>query len=271
MHKLLFFAILVAMVALVACSDPTPTPAPTATPAPTNTPVPTATPIPEPTATTVPTPVPPTAVPEAEPTAEPESQMVEGMGPLMPLRLDDPLAIAQELSEDELACLAGSADIDRLLQVFAAPELAGPEEQAQLIGCLSDETVLRLFATGLLADAGPLSVETSMCIRSGMNGVDLKSVMLAGNSGDEAAAMVGSMSALFVTLSCLNDEEFAAAAPALGMQPEERESLDCVLEQLGGAESMGQTLGAGDEAAMMALFGAAMGCGMQLEGAGPGG
>ena len=83
--------------------------------------------------------------------------------------------------------------------------------------------------------------------------------------------MVGSMSALFVTLSCLNDEEFAAAAPALGMQPEERESLECVLEQLGGVEGMGQTMGAGDEAAMMALFGAAMGCGMQLEGAGPGG
>ena len=123
MHKLLFFAILVAMVALVACSDPTP--APTATPAPTNTPVPTATPIPEPTATTVPTPVPPTAAPEAEPTDEPESQMVEGMGPLMPLRLDDPLAIAEELSEDELACLAGSADIDRLLQVFADPRTGG--------------------------------------------------------------------------------------------------------------------------------------------------
>ena len=52
-----------------------------------------------------------------------------------------------------------------------------------------------------------------------------------------------------------------AAAPALDM--EDRESFQCALEQLGGPEGMAETLGSGNENSFMALFGAAMGCGLQ--------
>jgi hypothetical protein len=83
--------------------------------------------------------------------------------------------------------------------------------------------------------------------------------------------MIGSMSAMFLTMACLSDEEFTAAAPALGMSPDDRESLNCVMEQLGGPEGIAETLGAGDESSFMALFGAAMGCGLQMQGAAPGG
>ena len=110
-----------------------------------------------------------------------------------------------------------------------------------------------------------------MCIRGGMQGIDLRLVMLAGNAGDAEAAMLGSMSALFLTLSCLNEEEFEAAAPALDMNPEDRESFQCALEQLGGPEGMAETLGSGNENSFMALFGAAMGCGLQIGGEAPGG
>ena len=194
-----------------------------------------------------------------------------GTGGIAPLRMDDPVAIASELSESELACLAGVADTGRLLQLFAAPELATPEEQTGLIGCLEDETLLRIFLTGLIGDTGPLGEESSACIRVGMEGVDLRSVMMAGMGGNEEAAMIGGMSAMFLTMACLSDEEFAAAAPALGMSPDDRESLQCVLEQLGGPEGMAETLGKGDESSFMALFGAAMGCGLQMQGAAPGG
>ena len=193
------------------------------------------------------------------------------MGGIAPLRMDDPEAIASELSESELTCLSESADTDRLLQLFAAPDLATLEEQGQLIGCLEDETLLRIFLTGLIGESAPLSEETSMCIRGGMQGIDLRLVMLAGNAGDAEAAMVGSMSALFLTLSCLNEEEFEAAAPALDMNPEDRESFQCALEQLGGPEGMAETLGSGNENSFMALFGAAMGCGLQIGGEAPGG
>ena len=103
-----------------------------------------------------------------------------------------------------------------------------------------------------------------------MEGVDLRSVMQAGSTGDEQAAMVGGMSAFFLTLSCLNEEEFAAAAPTLDMTPDDRESLGCVLEELGGPEGLTEIFGAEDESGIMALFGAALGCGLQMEGGGPG-
>ena len=82
--------------------------------------------------------------------------------------------------------------------------------------------------------------------------------------------MVGGMSAFFTTLSFLNEEEFTAAAPALDMTPADRESLQCVLDQLGGPEGMAATFGSGDESGIMALIGAAMGCGLSMEGASPG-
>ena len=280
MSKLLYCAILAAVAALLACSSPTPTPVPTDTPVPTATLAPTWTPIPTPTpmptATPVPTAAPkpaPANTPEPTESAAPESvapteampKETAGSGGIAPLRMDDPAAIAAELSESELACLAEVAATDRLLQLFAAPELASPEEQTQLIGCLEDETTLRIFLTGLIGDTGPLSEETSTCIRTGMAGIDLRSVMLAGTTGDEQAAMIGGMSGMLLTLSCLNEEEWETAAPALGMQPGERENLQCVMEQMGGPEGMAATLGAGDESSFMALFGAAMGCGLQME------
>ena len=186
-------------------------------------------------------------------------------GRLTPLALDNPEAIADELSDAELACLAGHAETERLLELFSDPELATPEEQAQLIGCLEDETVLRLFTAGLLGETGSLSEETSMCIRTGTDAIDLRSVMTAGISGNEEAAMIGGMSAFFVAIGCLNDEELSAAAPNLGMTPQDIESLGCVMDQLGGPEGMAEVLGSQDESSLMTLFGAAMGCGLQMD------
>ena len=169
--------------------------------------------------------------------------------------LDDPMAIASELSQSEMACITGVADVGSLMQFFAAPELVSPEQRAQVLGCFEDETLLRMFLTGILAGTGPLSVETSQCIRAGMEGVDLAAVMLAGATGDEAGAMAGT-STFILALTCLNEDEWQAAAPVLGAAPEERENLQCVVEEMGGPEGFAETLAAGDEASFMALFGA---------------
>ena len=250
--KLSFIVVVVALMTLLACgSEPTPTPTPTSTPVPTPTP------------TATPTPIPPT------PTQVPEQGA--GSGGIAPLPLDDPMAIASELSETELACITGVADMASLMQIFTAPELASPEEQAQVIGCFGNETLLRLFLTGILMGSGPLSVETSQCIRAGLEGVDLAALMLAGAAGDEAGAMAGGMAAFILTLTCLNEEEWQGAAVVLGAAPEERENLQCVVAEMGGPESFAETLAAGDEASFFALFGAIAQCGVQLGGGlGPG-
>ena len=192
------------------------------------------------------------------------------MEAITPLRLDDPVAIASELSESELVCLAGVAEMGRLLEIFAAPEQASAEEQTKLLRCLEDETLLRIFLTEIMERSGPLSVETSKCIRTGMEGVDLSTAMLSGPAGDEEAAMVGGMSAFVLTLMCLNEDEWEGAAAGLGVPTEERENLQCVLDELDGPEGFAKTLSAGDESSFAALFGAIMKCGVQIEGA-PGG
>ena len=285
MTKLLYPAIIAATLALLACSNPTPAPTnttaptqeptPTAEPTPTNAPSPT--PAPEATATPMPTPTrAPAATPEPPPTSapaptEPASTPGEtpGDGMIAPLPLDDPEAVASELSDSELACLAGTADTGRLLQIFADPGLATPEEGTQLVTCLEDETLLRIFLTGFIGEAKPLTLETSECVRTGFEGIDLRSVMLAGSGGDEEAAMAGTMASFTMTLACLNEEEWLAIAPAMGMDPGERENLLCLMEELGGPEGFAQALSGEDESGMMAFFAASAECELQMYG-GPG-
>ena len=272
MSKLACLVALIALVVLAACGDDEPTEAPAdatstrTTEAPTATPRPS--PTPEPTATSEPTATPePTVAPVPTATAAPQvPEQAAGTGAIMPLRLDDPLAIASEFSESELTCLAGVAEIGRLMEIFAAPEQASIEEQTKLLGCLEDETLLRIYLTGIMAGSGPLSVETSGCIRAGMEGVDLPALMLSGTAGDEEAAMIGGMSTLILAFMCLNEDEWQGAAASLGVAPEERETLQCVLDELGGPEAFAEILGAGDESSFLALFGAVMGCGVPMEG-----
>ena len=180
--------------------------------------------------------------------------------------LDNPLNVAGELSDAELACASGVADLGRLLQIFSAPEQADPDEISQLINCMEDETVLRLFLTQLVGLDEPLSEEASACVRAGIDGDAARDVIQSGMSGDAQSAMAGSMSAFFLVLTCFNEEEFAAAAPSLGVPVDDREGMLCLLGELGGPEKVMAAFSGQDEDAMMALLGAAITCGLEMEG-----
>ena len=59
-------------------------------------------------------------------------------------------------------------------------------------------------------------------------------MMLANQEGSgEEAAMVQGMAGILITLSCLNEDEWQAASPALDLPPEGREPLQCVMNKLG--------------------------------------
>ena len=284
MSKPLHCAILVTAAVLLACSNSAPTPGPTNTPAPAATPVPSPTSEPAATATSTPTPetmaapdpaptTAPTATPEPAPTPEPEvmPEPATATGGIAPLRMDDPEAFRAGLSDAEQSCVSEHSDPQALMALISAPELASPDEAEQLIQCLEDETLMRLFLTGLIGQAGTLSEETSVCIRGGFSGFDLRSMMLASaTGGDEGAAMTGGMAAFVLTLSCLDEDEWAAAAPALDMAPGDRETLQCVMEALGGPEGVAAALQPAGGGPPAAFFEAAMGCGMPM-GASPGG
>lgn len=284
MAKALLPAALIILLILAACSDPSPTAVvePTAAPQPQATtpaasqleptqpaePTATSTPQPIKTPTTVPTPGPlETPSPALRPTATtapPQDQSPAGR--LTPLVLDGPEAVASQLSNQELACLAGVADVERLLSIFNYPGMATAGEQTELIGCLQDETLTRMFLTGLIQGTEPLSTETSACVRIGFREIDLRSVMLAGLQGDPGTAMSGSMAALFLTMACLNSEEWNAIAHAVDMRPDDREGMQCLLEEMGGPQGMAAALGAEGQGGFTALFAAAAGCRLEMGG-----
>ena len=70
---------------------------------------------------------------------------------LAPLSTDDPLAFISELSEAEKSCLAGNVDPQQVMALLGgAPDAVSAEEIAALSQCLEDETLLRLFLTGVI-------------------------------------------------------------------------------------------------------------------------
>ena len=279
MSKLLYCALFIALTTLLACSGPETGPSATTAPveapgapsiqAPTTAPVEAPAPaeIREPTSTPIPT---PTAAP---PETTPES------GTLAPLDMNSPEAFMSQLSKGEQSCISETGDPGQVLMLMSGPGPASPQDAQdvqdaqELVRCLGDETLLRLFITGLTGQTGPLSAETSTCVRRGFQDLDIAAVLLSSSMGPggEGAAMMGGMAGLVLTLSCLNEEEWRNASPRLGLGPDDRESLQCVTSRLGGPEGVAAAMQPRDGGPPTAYINAAAACGLQTAGApGPG-
>ena len=150
-----------------------------------------------------------------------------------------------------------------MIRALSAPGTVGREGQVKLIGCLEDKTLARVLLAGFVGDSGPLSLETSNCVRAAFQVIDPRAVMTAGIEGNPEAAMAGSMAGFTVTLACLNDEEWQAAALRLGLEPGERDGLRCVLETLGGPSDMAAVMKAANYGHFTPLPRAWMDCGLE--------
>ena len=253
MLKLLYCLIITTAAALLACTSPTPTPSSTATPTPTpaeTTAMPT--PTPQLTATATPTPRPTTA---PTPTIAPEPTAAAGMvapaGIIAPIDADNPQAFLSTLPAAEQACLAANSDPMRIMTLAGLPgaEIGSPQEIADVINCLGDDTLLRVFLSGMLTDVGPLSQDSSACIRAGFANLDLRPVIMAGDfaSGPgydllEQAAMFGSLRPHLLALSCLSEPEWVAGLTYFAMPENHREILQCVRETVGGPAALATAL-----------------------------
>ena len=180
-------------------------------------------------------------------------------------------AVLDRLTGGEVTCLAGVGISPEMLLDGDVMEAVSSEVRGQALGCLDDDTVADIFFSRIVGDLRELTPETNVCVRSGMEAVDLRGVMAAGPDGDEQEAVTAGMSVLLLTVSCLNDEELAEAGLALGIMPEDREGFLCVIDELGGPEGFAGLFEAEDESGLTALFGASMKCGMGMGGAAPGG
>ena len=200
-------------------------------------------PPPAPTATSAPA---PTAMP-----AKPDS----GAGVIAPLNMQDLQALMSALSPDELSCILQNADPQVLQKLLSAPDTATPEEAEGFITCLEDETLLTFFLVPFTSQTGALSEETSACLRSGFEEIDIREMLLMAVTAPEAGGMAG----FIVTLSCLNEEEWELASPALELGPYNPEGLQCVLDKVGGPEGLA-AMSSPDAGPPIALFGAALEC-----------
>ena len=253
---------LIALAKLAGCSDPTPAPTQTTAATPLAAPNPTAA-TPEPTAAPRSTRGPsaaPTATPASTPTLDPTATLAPDEL-LVPLQLQDPRMIS-ELSEDELACIGD--DAERVARSLAGARPTSREEQAEFIRCLEDETVARIFLAGFVPSPGPLSQESSGCVRAAFRVIDPREVMTAGMDGDPGRAMAGSMAALFVTTACLNDQEWETTAPQVGMGPQERAGMVCLMEALGGPGEMAAAMTLAQEGDITDFAKAGEECGLDM-------
>ena len=264
MLKLLLMPFLVIVTALMACSVLTP--APGETPAPTSRPNLTETP-----ASTEAPRERPTSAPMATPTSTPSPQPTVTSGPtptpapprvLAPLAIQDAQGVRSALSQAELDCIGG--DPEKLAWTLAGPGTAPREEQAEIINCLEDETLARIFLAGFLPGPEPLSLETSTCVRAAFQAIDPRKVMTAGLEGDPGRAMAGSMAALSVTIACLNDQEWEASAPGMGIKPQERVGMQCLMEELGGPGEMAVVMRGARAGHFTPLPRAAAECGLEI-------
>ena len=273
MLKLPLWIFLVILAALLACGDTTPTPRGTEATVPIPAGAATSAPAPEPTNTTqtVMTETPATAtpataaattsLPDNSPTPE-ATNIPAPPGVLAPLQLQDSRAMLSELSDSELACIGG--DPEKLVQALTGPGSASREEQADFIRCLEDETLARIFLAGFVPSPAPLSQESSDCVQAAFDVIDPRAVMTAGIDGDPARAMAGGMTGLFVTMACLNDEEWETSAPQVGMGPEEREGMQCLLAALDGPGPMAAAMTAAQEGDFTNLAQAGAECGLDM-------
>ena len=220
---------------------------------------------PEPTTTVV-----PTAASIGTPTSTPSPLPTVTSGPtptpsppraLAPLSIQNAQGVRSALSQAELDCVG---DPERLARTLAGPGTAPREEQAQFIDCLEDETVARLLLAGFVPGTEPLSLESSACVRKSFDVIDPRTVMTAGLEGDPGAAMAGSMAALAVAIACLNDAEWEAAAPGLGIGPQEWAGMQCLMAALGRPGKMAAAMSAAQEGDFPALARVGAECGLDL-------
>lgn len=153
-----------------------------------------------------------------------------------PVAVDDPRAFLPGLSPREQSCLDGKGIGPReLSQMTGRFPGRSPESAADIVNCLQDNTVLRVFLPSLVGQVEPFSRETSLCIREGFVPIDMRRLLApAVAEGAPANSLALSMVALNVSVVCMNDAEWATYVPRLGMEPEDRSAAACLFEELGG-------------------------------------
>ena len=219
---------------------------------------------PPPPATAQPTPTARPAPTDETPMPTPIPFQLEPAGQLTLIMVEEPTAIANALSQEEHSCITEKWTLDKLHQIASGQARATQEETLWMIGCLSDETVARIFLSGFVPGPEPLTLETSACIREAFNEINPRAVMTAGAQADPKAAMAGSMAGMAVTIACLNQDEWERTGPNIGMTERDRREMLCILDHTGGPGQMAQIMTQAQTGNIEPLIEASVSCGADV-------
>ena len=199
-------------------------------------------------------------------TSEPET--LPPGGAIIPLNLGDSEAALSRVSKPEISCLKQAASPGRLHEILRDAKMPVPEEEAWIVACLEDETLFGVFVAMLIGDPGPLSQDTSTCLRTGLEWVDLRELMTEDtrDRGQDDRARAVFLSGYFTAAACLNQEEWDATADGLGLNPGDQETFRCFIEAVGGPETLATALEGTDDDGSVDLNRARLGCGLFFEG-----
>ena len=187
---------------------------------------------------------------------------------ITPLNLVDSEAALSRLSKPEISCLEQAAGPGRLPEILRDVGVPVTEEEAWIVDCLADETLTGVFLGMFLGDSGPLGQETSACLRTGFEWLDLRELMTEDTRGREQEDRAGAifLSGYFTAIACLNQEEWDATAAALGHNPGDQESIQCFLQAVGGPKKLAAALEGTDDDGSVDLYRAMLGCELDFEG-----
>ena len=247
MSKLLYYAIFIALTAVLACSGPetsqTPTAAPVEAPAPASAPIPTAMPV----------------------LTQPPPETTPKSGTPVPLDSNSPEAFMSQLSSAELSCISEIGDPQQLPMLINSPDLTSQEERDALAGCLDNKTLLNIFLKRFTDKAGPMSNDTSACVSTGFQNLHPRAMMLTDPEGpDEESGIVQVMAGIIIVLACLDESEWQTASQTLGLPPDEREALQCAMKLLGAPEEIVASMESKEGEQPTAFFNAATECGLTI-------
>ena len=183
---------------------------------------------------------------------------------ITPLLTDDFKNVLPELSDSELACMAGTADTERLSRIFAGRDDPAPEEWNVILDCLHDETQLRMLVGAFVEDPWPLSAEASECMRTAFQGVNLRLVMVAATQGDGLDYAL--LSGVFATVACLNYENWDIASKVFDLDPSERQVTVCLMGAMGRTRGLIAALEAKDDGGSLTQLAQETGCEMEKDG-----
>ena len=133
-----------------------------------------------------------------------------------------------------------------------------------ILDCLHDETQLRMLVGAFAENPGPLSTGASECMRTALQGVNLRLVMLAATQDDELDYTL--LSGVFATVACLNYEDWDTASKVFDLDPGERQVTVCLMGAMGRTRGLTAALEAKDEGGSLTQLAQETGCEMEKDG-----